>query len=172
MPVLSVRGVTPCEGHQPDIRATVPTSTAMNEYCVSDVYSSERHTLSLMLSPMISVEKSPGLGEETWHLYQMTESQSSRTHPEKRLIIVCMTIDGLDSRQEAGTSSEGSVYESALLPVVSSLGTRHVWQKRFQLSEKTIPVCFTICLCTGISPDLDGNRGTKNETLCHGMFLY
>jgi hypothetical protein len=25
-------------------------------------------------------------------------------------------------------------------------------------------ICFTICLC--ISPDFDGNRGTKNETLC------
>jgi hypothetical protein len=25
-------------------------------------------------------------------------------------------------------------------------------------------LCFTICLC--ISPDLDGNRGTKNDALC------
>jgi hypothetical protein len=26
-------------------------------------------------------------------------------------------------------------------------------------------ICFTICLCTGISPDLDGYQGTKNELL-------
>jgi hypothetical protein len=28
-------------------------------------------------------------------------------------------------------------------------------------------VCFTVCLC--ISPDLDRNGGTKNETLCPGF---
>ena len=31
-------------------------------------------------------------------------------------------------------------------------------------------ICFTVCLC--ISPDSDGNQGTKNETLCFTICLW
>ena len=37
-----------------------------------------------------------------------------------------------------------------------------MFPKRFTFDPFTI--CFTICLC--VSPDLDGNWGTKNETMC------
>jgi hypothetical protein len=33
----------------------------------------------------------------------------------------------------------------------------------FATRQSCFTICFTICLC--ISPDLDGNRGTKNEIL-------